>query len=54
MNKNGVHLYSRQLNEGVAKLHLPGLGSVLTVVARADFAVVKVEGPLQGVKHHRC
>merc|ERR1712207_54167 len=45
--KNDVYLLPKELDEKVAKLHLPALGAHLTVPSKeqADYIGVKVEGP---------
>merc|ERR1739849_20450 len=48
--KNDVYLLPKELDEKVAKLHLPALGAHLTVPSKeqADYIGVKVEGPFKG------
>merc|ERR1712064_48411 len=48
--KNEVYLLPKELDEKVAKLHLPALGAELTVLTQeqADYIGVKVESPFQG------
>merc|ERR1712224_411256 len=45
--KNDVYLLPKELDEKVAKLHLPALGAQLTVLTKeqADYIGVKIEGP---------
>merc|ERR1712225_194408 len=52
--KNDVYLLPKELDEKVAKLHLPALGANLTVLSKeqADYIGVKVEGPYKG-NHYR-
>merc|ERR1719446_2879 len=52
--KNDVYLLPKELDEKVAKLHLPALGAQLTVLSKeqADYIGVKVEGPYKG-NHYR-
>merc|ERR1711991_1173054 len=52
--KNEVYLLPKELDEKVAKLHLPALGAELTVLTQeqADYIGVKVEGPFKG-PHYR-
>merc|ERR1712232_334207 len=47
--KNDVYLLPKELDEKVAKLHLPALGANLTVLSKeqADYIGVKVEGPFK-------
>merc|ERR1712084_114254 len=47
--KNQVYLLPKELDEKVARLHLPALGAELTTLSKeqADCIGVKVEGPLQ-------
>merc|ERR1711959_751647 len=49
-----VYLLPKELDEKVAKLHLPSLGAQLTVLSQeqADYIGVKVEGPYKG-DHYR-
>merc|ERR1712206_5075 len=48
--KNEVYLLPKELDEKVARLHLPALGAVLTVPSQeqADYIGVKVNGPFKG------
>merc|ERR1712066_106881 len=48
--KNEVYLLPKELDEKVARLHLPALGAVLTELSKeqADYIGVKVEGPFKG------
>jgi len=48
--KNQVYLLPKELDEKVARLHLPALGADLTVLTKeqADYIGVKVEGPFKG------
>merc|ERR1711985_71341 len=48
--KNDVYLLPKELDEKVARLHLPALGAVLTELTKeqADYIGVKVEGPYKG------
>merc|ERR1719475_35351 len=48
--KNNVYLLPKELDEKVARLHLPALGAELTVPAQeqADYIGVKVAGPFKG------
>jgi adenosylhomocysteinase len=48
--KNEVYLLPKDLDEKVARLHLPALGAQLTVLSKeqADYIGVKVEGPFKG------
>merc|ERR1712064_141219 len=52
--KNEVYLLPKELDEKVAKLHLPALGAELTVLTQEqeDYIGVKVEGPFKG-PHYR-
>merc|ERR1712100_723486 len=52
--KNQVYLLPKELDEKVARLHLPALGASLTVLSKeqADYIGVKVEGPFKG-SHYR-
>merc|ERR1712209_196278 len=52
--KNEVYLLPKELDEKVARLHLPALGAELTVLTQeqADYIGVKVEGPFKG-PHYR-
>merc|ERR1711943_445 len=45
--KNDVYLLPKELDEKVARLHLPALGANLTVLSKeqADYIGVKIEGP---------
>merc|ERR1711981_915231 len=45
--KNDVYLLPKELDEKVARLHLPALGAKLTTLTKeqADYIDVKVEGP---------
>merc|ERR1712207_59256 len=48
--KNEVYLLPKELDEKVARLHLPALGATLTTLSKeqADYIGVKVEGPFKG------
>merc|ERR1719203_864294 len=48
--KNQVYLLPKELEEKVARLHLPALGANLTTLSKeqADYIGVKVEGPFKG------
>merc|ERR1711886_22213 len=48
--KNEVYLLPKELDEKVARLHLPALGAEMTVLSKehADYIGVKVEGPYKG------
>merc|ERR1711972_91677 len=48
--KNEVYLLPKELDEKVAKLHLPALGASLTTLSKeqADYIGVKEEGPFKG------
>merc|ERR1711964_330509 len=48
--KNDVYLLPKELDEKVARLHLPALGADLTTLSKdqADYIGVKVEGPFKG------
>merc|ERR1712232_275402 len=48
--KNEVYLLPKELDEKVARLHLPALGAELTELSKeqADYIGVKVEGPFKG------
>jgi len=48
--KNDVYLLPKELDEKVARLHLPALGASLTTLSKeqADYIGVKVEGPYKG------
>merc|ERR1712100_279485 len=48
--KNDVYLLPKDLDEKVARLHLPALGAELTTLSKeqADYIGVKVEGPYKG------
>merc|ERR1711977_418229 len=52
--KNDVYLLPKELDEKVAKLHLPSLGAKLTTLSKeqADYIGVKIEGPFKG-NHYR-
>merc|ERR1712118_106567 len=52
--KNDVYLLPKELDEKVARLHLPALGAELTTLTKeqADYIGVKVEGPFKG-DHYR-
>merc|ERR1711967_201319 len=52
--KNDVYLLPKDLDEKVARLHLPALGAHLTTLSKeqADYIGVKVEGPFKGA-HYR-
>merc|ERR1712139_203051 len=52
--KNEVYLLPKELDEKVAKLHLPALGANLTVLSKeqADYIGVGVTGPFKG-NHYR-
>ena len=45
--KNHVYLLPKELDEKVARLHLPALGAEMTALSKeqADYIGVKVEGP---------
>merc|ERR1712072_1402123 len=47
--KNDVYLLPKELDEKVARLHLPSLGAQLTTLSKeqADYIGVKVEGPFK-------
>merc|ERR1712100_81703 len=47
--KNDVYLLPKELDEKVARLHLPSLGAELTTLSKeqADYIGVKVEGPFK-------
>merc|ERR1711939_1054172 len=47
--KNDVYLLPKDLDEKVARLHLPALGANLTVLSKeqADYIGVKIEGPFK-------
>jgi len=47
--KNQVYLLPKDLDEKVARLHLPALGAKLSVLSKeqADYIGVKVEGPFK-------
>merc|ERR1712028_24109 len=47
--KNDVYLLPKDLDEKVARLHLPALGAQLTVLSKeqADYIGVKIEGPFK-------
>ena len=48
--KNDVYLLPKALDEKVARLHLPALGTVLTQMTKeqADYIGVKPDGPFKG------
>ena len=48
--KNDVYLLPKNLDEKVARLHLPALGAQLTTLSKeqADYIGVKVDGPFKG------
>merc|ERR1711990_897525 len=48
--KNDVYLLPKELDEKVARLHLPSLGAELTTLSKeqADYIGVKVDGPFKG------
>merc|ERR1712113_438111 len=48
--KNDVYLLPKELDEKVARLHLPALGAQLTTLSKeqADYIGVKGEGPFKG------
>merc|ERR1712185_557207 len=48
--KNNVYLLPKNLDEKVARLHLPALGANLTTLSKeqADYIGVSVEGPMKG------
>merc|ERR1712185_814962 len=48
--KNDVYLLPKELDEKVARLHLPSLGAEMTVLSKeqADYIGVKVDGPYKG------
>merc|ERR1712056_18709 len=48
--RNEVYLLPKELDEKVARLHLPALGANLTTLSKeqADYIGVKVEGPFKG------
>jgi adenosylhomocysteinase len=48
--KNDVYLLPKELDEKVARLHLPALGAELTTLSKeqADYIGVKVDGPYKG------
>merc|ERR1711862_248318 len=52
--KNDVYLLPKELDEKVARLHLPALGARLTTLSKeqADYIGVKVGGPFKG-NHYR-
>jgi len=52
--KNDVYLLPKELDEKVARLHLPSLGAKLTTLTKeqADYIGVKVEGPFKN-SHYR-
>merc|ERR1712000_592459 len=47
--KNDVYLLPKELDEKVARLHLPSLGAEMTTLSKeqADYIGVKVEGPFK-------
>merc|ERR1712060_401115 len=47
--KNDVYLLPKNLDEKVAKLHLPAIGANLTTLSKeqADYIGVKIEGPFK-------
>merc|ERR1711904_754200 len=51
--KNDVYLLPKELDEKVARLHLPALGAELTELTKeqADYIGVKVGGPYKGVNY---
>jgi len=51
--KNDVYLLPKELDEKVARLHLPSLGANLTTLTKeqADYIGVKVEGPFKGANY---
>jgi adenosylhomocysteinase len=51
--KNDVYLLPKDLDEKVARLHLPALGAELTELSKeqADYIGVKVDGPYKGVNY---
>merc|ERR1712213_48707 len=51
--KNDVYLLPKNLDEKVARLHLPALGAELTKLSKeqADYIGVKVEGPFKGSQY---
>merc|ERR1712241_272249 len=51
--KNDVYLLPKELDEKVARLHLPALGAELTTPSskQADYIGVKVEGPFKGAAY---
>merc|ERR1712062_286008 len=52
--RNDVYLLPKELDEKVARLHLPALGAQLTTLSKdqADYTGVKVDGPFKG-GHYR-
>merc|ERR1712137_62095 len=52
--KNEVYLLPKELDEKVARLHLPALGASLTTLSKeqADYIGVSVDGPFKG-SHYR-
>merc|ERR1712061_973516 len=52
--KNKVYLLPKELDEKVARLHLPALGARLTQLTKeqADYIGVPVDGPFKG-SHYR-
>merc|ERR1712113_757594 len=51
--KNDVYLLPKELDEKVARLHLPALGAQLTTLSKeqADYIGVKGEGPFKGAAY---
>merc|ERR1719242_1797499 len=51
--KNDVYLLPKELDEKVARLHLPALGAEMTELTKeqADYIGVKKEGPFKGDKY---
>merc|ERR1711913_64061 len=51
--KNDVYLLPKELDEKVARLHLPSLGAHLTTLSQeqADYIGVKVDGPFKGATY---
>jgi len=47
--KNDVYLLPKDLDEKVARLHLPAIGANLTTLSKeqADYIGVKIEGPFK-------
>ena len=54
-DKNGVYLFPKELDEKVAKLHFPALGTELTFLSQEQSVStgVKVQGPFE-LRHGRC